>query len=61
MDNNIILSLKHFEKPDKDFVKDKDCLICLETVDTESLYKIIKLHKKMNLSIIVYNVMMILN
>jgi hypothetical protein len=40
MDNNIIFSLKKFEKFDKDFVKDfvkdKDCLICLESFDTES-------------------------
>ena len=47
MDSNIILTLKHFEKPDKDFVKDKECLICLESVDTklydkESLNKIVK-------------------
>lgn len=51
MDNNIILSLKHFEKPDKDFVKEKDCLICLETVDTESLYKIVKLPCNCNNSV----------
>ena len=51
MDNNIILGLKHFEKPNKDFVKDKDCLICLETVDTESLYKIIKLPCNCNNSV----------
>ena len=51
MDNNIILSLKHFEKPDKDFVKDKDCLICLESVDTESLHKIVKLPCNCNNSV----------
>jgi hypothetical protein len=51
MDNNIILSLKHFEKPDKDFVKDKDCLICLESVDIESLHKIVKLPCNCNNSV----------
>jgi hypothetical protein len=27
--------LQEFKKPDRDFLKDKDCLICLETVDVE--------------------------
>lgn len=27
--------LQDFKKPDRDFLKDKDCLICLETVDVE--------------------------
>ena len=37
--NNFI---SQFEKPDKDFIKDKECLICLESVDLE-LNKIVKL------------------
>ena len=38
--NNFIIT--QFEKPDKDFIKDKECLICLESVDLE-LNKIVKL------------------
>jgi 3-hydroxymyristoyl/3-hydroxydecanoyl-(acyl carrier protein) dehydratase len=29
-------SLQKFEKPDKDFLKDKECLICLEPMDFET-------------------------
>lgn len=32
---NIKKNLQKFKKPDKDFLKDKDCLICLESVDLE--------------------------
>jgi hypothetical protein len=32
---NLKKNLQKFKKPDKDFLKDKDCLICLETVDLE--------------------------
>lgn len=54
--DNIILGLKHFEKPDKDFVKDKECLICLESLDTESIntesiQKIVKLPCNCNNSV----------
>ena len=34
--------LQKFKKPDKDFLKDKECLICLESVDLE-LVNIVKL------------------
>ena len=36
MDNHIILILQKFEKPDDNFLKDKECLICLEVFDLES-------------------------
>jgi hypothetical protein len=37
MDNNEIIKthLQSFKTPDRDFLKDKDCLICLESVDLE--------------------------
>ena len=35
MDNNII-NFQNFKKPDKDFIIDKECLICLESFDLES-------------------------
>lgn len=34
--NQIITVLQNFEKPDKEFLYNKDCLICLESVDVES-------------------------
>lgn len=36
MDNHIISILQKFEKPDANFLKDKECLICLEVFDLES-------------------------
>ena len=36
MDNHIISILQKFEKPDHNFLKDKECLICLEPFDLES-------------------------
>ena len=36
MDNHIISILQNFEKPDNNFLKDKECLICLEVFDLES-------------------------
>ena len=36
MDNHIISILQKFEKPDHIFLKDKECLICLESFDLES-------------------------
>jgi hypothetical protein len=42
MDNHIITILQNFVKPDKNFLIDKECLICLETIDIEAL-KIVKL------------------
>ena len=42
MENQIISSLQLYKKPDKDFLKDKDCLICFETIDLEA-GKIVKL------------------
>ena len=42
MENHIISTLQLYKKPDKDFVKSKECLICLETIDLEAS-KIVKL------------------
>ena len=36
MDNHIISILQKFENPDDKFLKDKECLICLEPFDLES-------------------------
>lgn len=36
MDNHIISILQKFKKPDNNFLKDKECLICLESFDLES-------------------------
>ena len=33
MDNHIISILQNFEKPHEEFLKDKECLICLELLD----------------------------
>jgi len=41
-DNNLIIALEKFKKPDKDFIQDKECLICLESLETE-VNKIVKL------------------
>ena len=35
-DEHKISILQQFEKPDKDFIKDKECLICLEPFDLEA-------------------------
>jgi hypothetical protein len=40
--NNLIIALEKFKKPDKDFIHDKECLICLESLETE-INKIVKL------------------
>jgi hypothetical protein len=42
MNNFIISNLEKFEKPNKDFIKNKECLICLESIDIEAI-KIVKL------------------
>ena len=42
MENHIESSLQLYKKPEKDFLKDKECLICLETIDLE-VAKIVKL------------------
>lgn len=42
MNNFVKTQLENFEKPDKDFIKDKECLICLESVDLE-LNEIVKM------------------
>ena len=42
MNNFIITQLENFEKPDINFIKDKECLICLESINIE-LNKIVKL------------------
>ena len=36
MDNHIITILQNFEKPESGFIKEKECLICLEPFDLES-------------------------
>ena len=38
----IISSLHNFKKPNKNFLKDKECLICLESIDLE-LQELVKL------------------
>ena len=45
MDNYIITALDKFKKSDKDFIQDKECLICLESLETLDLElnKIVKL------------------
>jgi hypothetical protein len=42
MHNDIISNLDKFTKPDKEFIQDKECLICLESIDIET-NKIVKL------------------
>lgn len=42
MKNHIISTLQLYKKPERDFVKSKECLICLETIDLEAS-KIVKL------------------
>lgn len=42
-DNEIIPYFEKLEKPDKKFIEDKECLICLESIDLESNKKIVKL------------------
>jgi hypothetical protein len=42
MENHIVSTLQLYKKPDKDFVKSKECLICLETIVLEAS-KIVKL------------------
>ena len=42
MHNDIISNLDNFTKPDKEFIQDKECLICLESIDIET-NKIVKL------------------
>ena len=58
MDNHIISILQKFEKPDASFLKDKECLICLETIDIE-LNKIVQLPCKCSSS--VYHILCIVN
>lgn len=48
--NNIITILQQFEKPNAGFIKDKECLICLETNDIEAL-KIVMLPCKCSNSV----------
>jgi len=44
MDNYLITALEKFKKPDKDFIKDKECLICLELLEINlESNKIVKL------------------
>ncbi len=41
--NDIVSDLNKFDKPEKKFIEDKECLICLESVDLESNKRIVKL------------------
>jgi hypothetical protein len=50
MNNHIITNLQKFQKPDEIFLKDKECLICLETFDLE-MNKIVKLPCKCSNSV----------
>ena len=43
MDNHIITILQKFEKPDTGFIKDKECLICLESLDDLESNKFVQL------------------
>jgi hypothetical protein len=43
MDNHIISILQKFEKPDGSFLKDKECLICLESLDDLESNKFVQL------------------
>ena len=46
MDNNLIIALEKFKKPEKDFIQDKECLICLESLNLDTKIetnKIVKL------------------
>ena len=43
MDNHIISILQNFEKTDHNFLKDKECLICLESFDDIEKNKIVQL------------------
>jgi hypothetical protein len=43
MDNHIISILQKFEKPDASFLKDKECLICLESLDDLESNKFVQL------------------
>ena len=50
MNNHIITILQQFEKPEPSFIQDKECLICLEPNDIESL-KIVMLPCKCSNSV----------
>ena len=50
--------LHNFEKPDKEFIKNKECLICLESIDIEA-QKIVKLPCNCNNS--VYHIKLLKN
>ena len=50
MNNHIITFLQQFEKPEPSFIQDKECLICLEPNDIESL-KIVMLPCKCSNSV----------
>lgn len=43
MDNHIISILQNFEKPDHNFLKDKECLICLELLNDLESNKFVQL------------------
>ena len=51
MDNHIITILQKFEKPDASFLKDKDCLICLESLDDLESNKFVQLPCKCSNSV----------
>jgi hypothetical protein len=51
MDNHIITILQKFEKPDTTFLKDKECLICLESLDDLESNKFVQLPCKCSNSV----------
>ena len=51
MDNHIIIILQKFEKPDTGFLKDKECLICLESLDDLESNKFVQLPCKCSNSV----------
>lgn len=51
MDNHIISILQKFQKPDTTFLKDKECLICLESLDDLESNKFVQLPCKCSNSV----------
>jgi len=41
--NNLIIILQQFKKPDREFLREKECLICLETLDSEPITNLVML------------------
>jgi hypothetical protein len=61
MNNSILNVLKNFEKPDENFIKNKECLICLESIDIEA-QQLVKLPCECNNSVYhISCIMMLIN